>query len=119
MNKNENIIIKPADKGSAIGILNKQSYINEGQRQPHNTHFYEEMNSDLTGEVIHRMNLHAHNLLQKGQISQSTCNYLTSDTDRTQHFYLSPKIHKDLLNPPGIPIVSGSGGPTEKNFPIG
>ena len=51
---------------------------------------------------------------QKGQISQSTCNYLTTDIDRTQQFYLLPKIHKDPLIPPGRPVVSGSGGPTEK-----
>ena len=55
LNKNKDIIIKPADKGSAIVILNKQSCINEGQRQLHNTHFYEETYSDLTGEVIHRI----------------------------------------------------------------
>ena len=30
LKKNENIIIKPANKGSAIVILDKQSYINEG-----------------------------------------------------------------------------------------
>ena len=44
----------------------------------------------------------------------NTFNYLTTDNDRTQQFYLLPKIHKDTLNPPGRPIVSGSGGPTEK-----
>ena len=52
---------------------------------------------------------------QRGQIYQNTCNYLTTDTDRTQQFYLLPKVHKDPLNPPERPIVSGSGGPTEKN----
>ena len=53
-------------------------------------------------------------MLQRGQITQETCSYLTTDIDRTQQFYLLPKIHKDMNNPPGRPIVSGSGGPTEK-----
>ena len=76
--------------------------------------FYEKTNSNHTGEVINRINLHVHNMLQRGEISQSTCNYLTTDNDWTQQFYLLPKIHKDALNPPGRPIVPGSGGPTEK-----
>ena len=63
---------------------------------------------------LHRVNLHIHDMLQKGHVSQNTCNYLTTDIDRTQQFYLLPKIHKDLKNPPGRPIVSGSGGPREK-----
>ena len=53
-------------------------------------------------------------MLQRGQTSQNTCNYLTTDIDRTQQFYLLPKFHKDLHNPPGRPIVSGSGGPMKK-----
>ena len=76
--------------------------------------FCEKTNSNHTGEVINRINLHVHNMSQRGEISQSTCNYLTPDNDRTQKFYLLPKIHKDALHPPGRPIVSGSGGPTEK-----
>ena len=95
-------------------ILDKQSYINEGQRQLHNTPFYEQTDSDHTGEVINRINICIHNIFQRGQISQSTCNYLTTDIDRTQQFHLLPKIHKDQLNPPGRPIASGSGEPTEK-----
>ena len=113
LSKNTDIIIKPADKGMATVILDKQSYINEGERQLHNQ-FYEETDSDLTGEVINRINLHVHNMLQRGQISQSTCNYLNNDIDRTQQFYLLTKIHNNLHNPPGRPIVSHCGGPTEK-----
>ena len=86
----------------------------EGERQLHNDYFYEETEIDLTGEVIHRMNLYVNNMLQRGQISQNTSKYLTTDIDRTQQFYLLPKIHKDIQNPPGRPIVSGNGGPTEK-----
>ena len=41
LKNNQDIIIKLPDKGSAIVILDKQSYINEGQRQLHDTKFYE------------------------------------------------------------------------------
>ena len=53
-------------------------------------------------------------MLQRRQITQNTSTYLTTDIDRTQQFYLLPKIHKDTNNPPGRPMVSGSGGLTEK-----
>ena len=108
------IIIKPADKGSAIVIMDKASYINERQKEHNNTRFYEPTVTYLTQEVIHRVNLHAQDMLQKGQISENTCSYLTIDIDRTQQFYMLPKIHKSPKNPPGRHIVSGSGGPTEK-----
>ena len=112
------IIIKPADKGSGIVILDKHNYISEGERQLHDEQFYEVTNTDLSGEVIHRVNLFVNNMLQRGQITQKTCSYLTTDIDRTQQFYLLPKIHKDMNNPPGRPIVSGRGGLTEKNISI-
>ena len=92
----------------------KQYYVKEGERQLHNDYFYEETDTDFTREVIHRVNLYVNNMLQREQISQNTSKYLTTDVDRTQQFYLLPKIHKDINNPPGRPIVSDSGGPTEK-----
>ena len=56
--------------GSAIVILDKNKYIAEGERQLHDEQFYEETNTDLTGEVIHRVNLFVNNMLQRGQITQ-------------------------------------------------
>ena len=65
LRSNPDIIIKPADKGSAIVILDKQYYINEGEGKLHNNQYYEETETDLTGEVIHRVNLHVNNMLQR------------------------------------------------------
>ena len=114
LRNNKDMVIKPADKGSAIAILDKLSYIHEGQKQLNSTQFYEQTGSDLTKEVIQRVNLHIHDMLQNGQISQNTCNYLTTDIERTKQLYLLPMIHKDPKNPSGKPTVSESGGPTEK-----
>ena len=86
--------------------MDKASYTNEGQRQLNNTQFYESTETDLTGEVIHRVNFHAHDMLQKGHISQSIFSFLTTD--------MLPNIHKDPNNPTGRPIVCGREGPTEK-----
>ena len=117
LKQNNEIIIKPTDKGSAKVIMEKAAYINEGQKQCNNTQFYEPTDTDLTGKVIPRVNLHVHNMLHKGEISQSTCSYLTTYIDRMQQFYMLPKINKDKKkNQAERPIVSGSGGPT--NFTI-
>ena len=92
LKNNKDIVIKPADKGSAIVILDKLSYINEGEKQLNNTQFYEPTDSDLTGEVIHRINPHVHNMLQKGQISQNTCNHLATDIDRDTILFINQRF---------------------------
>ena len=43
LRNNSDIIIKPADKGSAIVILDKQYHINEGEKQLHNNHFMKKL----------------------------------------------------------------------------
>ena len=63
LRNNKEIITKPADKAIAIVILGKLSYINEGQKQLNSTQFYEQTNTDLTGQVIHRVNPHVHDML--------------------------------------------------------
>ena len=92
MQQNNEIIIKPPDKGSTIVILDEAAYINEEQKQLNINHFFQSRDTDLTGEVIHRATFMYTICLQKGQISQCTCSYLTTDIDRTQQFYMLPQI---------------------------
>ena len=79
---NTDIVTKPADRGSAIVIMGEGNYIKEGQRQLNDTNFYQPTNEDLTGEVIQRVNIYVHTMLQRGQITHKTCSYLTTDINR-------------------------------------
>ena len=45
--QNSHIIIKPADKGSATVIMDKQNYINEGYRQLGDSRYYEKIKNQF------------------------------------------------------------------------
>ena len=111
---NRNIVIKPADKGGAVVILDREFYIAEGIRQLSDPKFYLQQNTDLTGKHHRDIVQILENMLMQGQIHISCYNYLADSNVRTAQFYMLPKIHKTLQNPPGRPIVSGNGCPTER-----
>jgi len=48
------------------------------------------------------------------EIDKKCFNYLLPNKRRPGRFYLLPKIHKGILPPPGRPIISAIGSPTEK-----
>ena len=111
---NPNIVIKPADKGSGIVIMNTSDYIKEGLRQLNDQSFYLQTDGDLTPDHVNVISKYVQEMFDKGEISKDTRKFLLHDCNRTAQFYLLPKIHKDRTNPPGRPIVSGNGCPTEK-----
>ena len=111
---NNKIIIKPADKGSAVVILNREDYLTEGYKQLSDENFYLKQDSDLTEK--HRIEVQSflQSLYNDGEIDTSVSIYLTDAECRTSRLYLLPKIHKGKIPPPGRPIVSANGCPTEK-----
>ena len=50
----------------------------------------------------------------KSEISDKCLKYLCEQHTKPGRFYLLPKIHKNKLPPPGRPIISAIGSPTEK-----
>jgi len=111
---NNDIVIKPADKGSAVVIQNYSDYITEGLRQLDDLNFYREVPHDLT--PTHNSQVHdlVQELLSEDQISPKCADYLYFDKPRTPQLYLLPKIHKNKQPVPGRPIVSGNNSPTER-----
>ncbi len=65
--------------------------------------------------VVYKLvKIEADRLLENKQITKKTHKYLIEECQRTPLFYMLPKIHKRLLQPPGRPIVSSVNSPTEK-----
>ena len=106
------LIVKPADKGSGTVIWTKNQYIQEANRQ---------LNSDscLTlpectlEEVNHKLQDHLYDLERRELITQMDIDAMLQSNPREANFYLLPKIHKSITKPPGRPIMSGNGHPTE------
>jgi hypothetical protein len=108
------IVIKPADKGSAVVIQNREDYTSEGLRQLSDTNFYEETETDLTmhhNSMVHEL---VQTLMDQGEISKKCHRYLCIDRPKTPELYLLPKIHKNKIPVPGRPIVSANNSPTER-----
>ena len=105
------IIIKPADKGGSIVIMNTTHYIQEAQRQLLNPEHYKLLTSDPTtnyNKYIHHLTDQAWRL---GIINDTTKENLQTKNPRISTFYMLPKIHKP--GNPGRPIVNTTGSTTE------
>lgn len=116
LKNNDSIIIKPADKGGMVCILNKQSYLKEAFRQLNNTKYYTPIPRSLKFDLLPQINDILRRLYDKGYINLAQLNYLKADKDdRLRRFYLLPKIHKPKDKwpqqdmPEGRPIVSDCG----------
>ena len=110
---NPDIVIKPADKGSATVIMDKQNYINEGMRQLNDNRYYKKIENPIYPETCLKVNEVLYDLLRNKIISEKQFNYLKAPMEpRPRIFYMLPKIHKPIEKwpasntPPGRPIIS-------------
>lgn len=116
LRSNENIVIKPADKGGMVCVLNKTSYETEALRQLNTDKYYKTINEplkDKTGTLINDILL---KIFDKGHINEKQLDYLCANKDdKSRKFYLLPKIHKPRNKwtlpdmPEGRPIVGDCG----------
>ena len=83
-------------------------------RQLTDKKFYKRCEKDLTSEHYSLVQELILEMFNKKIISEQTYKFLSTSGKRTSIFYLLPKIHKNLLNPPGRPIVSSVDCPTER-----
>ena len=68
----DDIIIKQADKGSAVVILDRDRYVAEAIRQLNDSEVYISLRDDPTADMIRKVNGRVEKLHIDGYISQST-----------------------------------------------
>ena len=110
----QNVVIKPADKGSMVVLLNKSDYIREAEKQLSDKNFYINTDEDLTHYHMKQVKKVVLDMYQQEYIDEKCKDYLCEFTPKTARFYLLPKIHKNIIPPPGRPIISANECPTEK-----
>ena len=101
LSNNRNIVIKPADKGSGVVIMYTQDYTFEAFRQLSDTSFYQSLDSNITLAISYDISKTLLNMRANKEIGKKCLSYLLPKNPRPGRFYLLPKIHKNILPPPG------------------
>ena len=113
LKNNRNIVIKKADKGSAVVLMDKADYIKEGNRQLSNRKHYSKIDNFIFPSTALKINKVLNTLCNEhGVITPDQLDYLKASPEaRPRRIYFTPKIHKPRDKwidniPPGRPIVS-------------
>uniref|UniRef100_A0A3B3BT94 Uncharacterized protein n=1 Tax=Oryzias melastigma TaxID=30732 RepID=A0A3B3BT94_ORYME len=98
LSNNPNIIIKPADKGSKIVIMDRQQYLTEAYRQLNNDKYYKLITEPLQPTTQKTIRTFIETLYSKKYISAKQRDFLYGpELPRPRQFYLLPKIHKKQI----------------------
>ena len=120
LRQNDAIVIFPADKGGAVVIQNRSSYIKTAEehlksKTSDGGDVYQQLHSDCTDDIAKRVNHAIDEAKLSNVIDEDTAEYLKVPNPKAGNLYFLPKIHKvpGDRNPPGRPICNSKGTPTE------
>ncbi|XP_052212148.1 uncharacterized protein LOC127831197 [Dreissena polymorpha] len=108
----DDIVIRPADKGSGIVIMDREDYVKKLKCEMSDSDTYVDVTDDKTRMVENKVKKVADTLYKKGSIDSDLKRYLISSGGTSGKLQGNPKLHK-----PGMhlrTIVNGRNHPTEK-----
>lgn len=113
------IVIKPADKGGAVVVSDRLSYLTEVHRQLYNSKYYSRIDRSVSNITIDLINSILDEMRSLGTINDKQRLYFQAVLPCTPRaFYILPKVHKAFHKwpspsmPEGRPIVSDCGSET-------
>lgn len=107
------IIIKPADKGGGIVIMNYCNYRNETLKQLSDCIAYESVLRDPTLHPLNLIKVTIQEPVNLGYIITNTAAFLMNKHPHKPIFYMLPKILKAALFHSGRPIINACGSVLE------
>ena len=109
----KSIVIKSADKGSAVVVWDRDDYIKEAEGQLYDKDVYSEIDSDPSKIIEEQIENCIKGIEARGDLNEETLAFFKVKDAKLGRFYLQPKIHKRMGNVPGRPVISNSGYYTE------
>lgn len=107
LQKNKNIVIKPADKGGGIVVMNKSDYEAEMEKLLGDAETYTKLTKNPSLEFKKLLETLIEEGRKLGILNEEEAMYIIPKAPRLPTIYHLPKIHKNRDHPPGRPIVSG------------
>ena len=108
LKNDKNIVIKSADKGSAVVVWDRDDYIKEAEDQLGDKDIYEEVCND-PGPLISTIHEAIEKIRKRGDLNADTIKYFMVNDPKFARFYLLPNIHKRLHDVPGRPVILNCG----------
>ena len=108
----QSIVIRPADKGSGIVIMDTDKYVDQVEKEMINSTSYCEVKDDKSKQITNKIKKLINEMHKKGSISSELRQYLLPTQITSGKLQANPKIHKN--NNPLRTIVNGRQHPTEK-----
>ena len=111
LKSNVNLVIREADKGCSVVVMDRQRYIEEGYRQLNDTSVYLRTHASAISDIEEDIQHLADQLHIEGVITDDIRQFSIRRKTNPARFYLLPKVHKKGV--PGRPVVSACGSATE------
>ena len=109
---NDDIVIRPADKGSGIVVLDKVKYIQSLQKEMEESDSYDVTDEDQTKKSLREVKKLVNKMYRDGAISKDIKQFLIPRYPKAGSLKGNPKLHKN--NAPMRTIVNGMNTATEK-----
>eukprot|EP00079_Xenopus_tropicalis_P034390 XP_017948161.1 PREDICTED: uncharacterized protein LOC108646244 [Xenopus tropicalis] len=109
LERDENIVIRKADKGGQIVILDRNDYFKEAHRQLSDSTTYKLLEKNPTASFQQELDILVQEALMFKVIDDKLASFFKIENPKTAIFHYLPKVHKKERPPPGRPIIAGIG----------